>query len=128
MESATSSPQVDESQHHSEPSVGTPDAPESGTPAEETGAALVATTAEVESEEPVASALPGNLLPVELDVSIPIRQFRVRNLLSLDAGTVVESEWGHGSDVPLASGNVLLAWSEFEVVDSRLAVRVTRLG
>lgn len=126
MESAISSPQVDEGQHHSESPVVGSDAGEAG--AAETGAALVATTAEVESEEAVSPVSPGSLLPVELDVSVPVRQFRVRNLLALETGTVVESEWGHGSDVPLASGNVLLAWSEFEVVDSRLAVRVTRLG
>jgi hypothetical protein len=29
--------------------------------------------------------------------------------------------------MPLASGQVQLAWSEFEVIDSQLAVRVTRL-
>jgi hypothetical protein len=30
--------------------------------------------------------------------------------------------------MPLAAGDVQLAWSEFEVVDSQLAVRVTRLA
>jgi len=33
----------------------------------------------------------------------------------------------NGDDVPLSSGNVQLAWSEFEVVDTQLAVRLTRL-
>jgi flagellar motor switch/type III secretory pathway protein FliN len=66
-------------------------------------------------------------LPVELDVSVAVREFRVRNLLALAPGQVIETEWGHGQDVPLASGDVQLAWSEFEVVDSQLAVRVTRL-
>jgi len=32
--------------------------------------------------------------------------------------------WGRSS---LAAGDVQLAWSEFEVVETRLAVRVTRL-
>ena len=67
-------------------------------------------------------------LPVELDVAVPIREFRVRNLLALEAGQVIESGWGHGDDVPLAAGDVQLAWSEFEVIDSQLAVRVTRLA
>jgi flagellar motor switch protein FliM len=66
-------------------------------------------------------------LPVQLDVTIPVREFRVRNLLSLEAGQVVETDWAHGEDMPLASGKVPLAWSEFEVVDTALAVRVTRL-
>ena len=66
-------------------------------------------------------------LPVEVDVAIPIRDFRVRDLLALHPGTVVESQWVHGEDVPLGSGDVQLAWSEFEVADAQLAVRLTRL-
>ena len=68
------------------------------------------------------------LLPVELDVAVPVREFRVRDLLTLEAGQVIETQWGHGEDMPLAAGDVQLAWSEFEVVDSQLAVRVTRLA
>jgi flagellar motor switch/type III secretory pathway protein FliN len=66
-------------------------------------------------------------LPVEVDVAVPVRGFRVRNLLALEPGAVVESKWGHGEDVPLGCGEVQLAWSEFEVVDAQLAVRLTRL-
>lgn len=66
-------------------------------------------------------------LPVELDVAVPVRDFRVRNLLALAPGHLVESRWGHGADVPVFAGDVQLAWSEFEVVDTQLAVRVTRL-
>ena len=66
-------------------------------------------------------------LPVELEVAIPVRDFRVRNLLALEPGQVIETKWAHGEDMPLAAGAVQLAWSEFEVVDSQIAVRVTRL-
>lgn len=66
-------------------------------------------------------------LPVELEVSIPVRKFRVRNLLALEPSHLIESGWGHGEDVPLAAGTVQLAWSEFEVVEAQLAVRLTRL-
>ncbi len=68
------------------------------------------------------------LLPVELDVAVPVSDFRVRNLLALECGQVIETRWGHGEDVPLSAGEVQLAWSEFEVVDSQLGVRVTRLA
>jgi flagellar motor switch/type III secretory pathway protein FliN len=67
-------------------------------------------------------------LPVELDVAVPLRGFRVRTLLTLSPGQVIESQWGNGEDVPLSSGAVQLAWSEFEVIDTQLAVRVTRLA
>jgi flagellar motor switch/type III secretory pathway protein FliN len=66
-------------------------------------------------------------LPVDLAVSLPVREFRVRQLLALAPGQVVETQWSHGEDLPLASGDVQVAWSEFEVVESRLAVRITRL-
>lgn len=67
-------------------------------------------------------------LPVGLEVTVPVREFRVRNLLALVPGEVIETQWGHGDDLPLSSGDLQLAWSEFEVVDNRLAVRVTRLA
>lgn len=67
-------------------------------------------------------------LPVELDVAVPVRNFRVRNLIALNQGQVIESQWGHAEDVPLAAREVQLAWCEFEVAETRLAVRVTRLA
>ena len=80
---------------------------------------------------PAGAALPGNplamRLPVELEVAIPLRGFRVRTLLALQAGALVESQWLHGEDVPLGSSDVQLAWTEFDVVDTQLAVRLTRL-
>jgi flagellar motor switch protein FliN/FliY len=50
----------------------------------------------------------------------------VHDLLALAPGAVIESQWSHGNDLPLAAGNVQLAWTEFEVVETKLAVRVTR--
>lgn len=67
-------------------------------------------------------------LPVELDVAVPVRDFRVRNLLALEPGAVIESRWNHGNDLPLAAGDVTLAWTEFEVIETQLGVRVTRLA
>ena len=52
-------------------------------------------------------------LPVELDVAVPVREFRVHNLLALAPGQLIESQWGNGDDVPLATADVQLAWSEF---------------
>ena len=71
---------------------------------------------------------PVSRLPVLVDVVVPVREFRVRNLLALEPGNVVETDWGHGDDMPLTAGKVQLAWSEFEVVDTELAVRITRLA
>jgi flagellar motor switch protein FliN/FliY len=89
---------------------------------------LVPSPQEPEEEESTPLRAPMARLPVELDVSVPIEEFRVRNLLALEPGQVIESQWTQGEDVPLGSGLVQLAWSEFEVVDTQLAVRITRLA
>ena len=90
--------------------------------------ALVPSLTQPEDAGLIVLSPPVARLPVELDVAIPVRDFRVRNLLALEPGQVVETQWTHGEDMPLAAGDVQLVWSEFEVVDSQLAVRITRLA
>jgi flagellar motor switch protein FliM len=67
-------------------------------------------------------------LPMQVDVLVKVRSFRVQDLLAMQKGTVVETVHEHTQDVPARCGGVLLLWSEFEVLDQRLAVRVTRLA
>lgn len=88
--------------------------------------ALVAAPPELDVA-PIELSAPMSRLPVEVEVGIPVRRFRVRNLLALERGQVIETQWVHGEDMPLSAGEVQLCWSEFEVVDAQLAVRVTRL-
>lgn len=76
----------------------------------------------------IPSASPLVRLLVEVDIAIPLRDFRVRNLLALEPGRLIETQWSHGDDLPLAAGQVQLAWTEFEVQDTGLAVRVTRVA
>ncbi|HEY1896933.1 MAG TPA: FliM/FliN family flagellar motor C-terminal domain-containing protein [Terracidiphilus sp.] len=89
--------------------------------------ALVPLPPAVETEMLIPPHSVAARLPVEVEVGIPVKGFRVRNLLALGPGMVVASEWGQGEDMPLAAGDVQLAWSEFEVIDAQLAVRLTRL-
>jgi flagellar motor switch protein FliN/FliY len=89
---------------------------------------LVAMGQDIEEEESINLSAPVSRLPVELDVAVPVQSFRVRNLLALELGQIIETEWAHGEDMPLAAGDVMLAWSEFEVVETSLAVRITRLA
>jgi hypothetical protein len=65
-------------------------------------------------------------MPVEVEVGVPVRDFRVCNLLALSPGMIVRSQWNHGEDLPLRAGHVQLAWIGFEVLDSVLAARITR--
>ncbi|HTC74569.1 MAG TPA: FliM/FliN family flagellar motor C-terminal domain-containing protein [Edaphobacter sp.] len=55
-------------------------------------------------------------------------QFKVRDLLALKEGQVFESFSPATDDVPVRVGQTQLGWSEFEVQDQRMALRLTRLG
>lgn len=81
-----------------------------------------------ESPKPLPEDSPLASLPMQLDVTIPIPRFRVQDLLALEKDAVLESRWIPGDDVPVWCGGVQLVWTEFEVVDQKLAVRVTRVG
>ena len=67
-------------------------------------------------------------LVMTLESVIAMREFKVRHLLGLEVGQVVESLCPNTDDVPVKVGRVQLGWSEFEVVEQRLAVRLTRLA
>jgi flagellar motor switch protein FliN/FliY len=103
-------------------------APSGAAAAAPPGRELASIPPAAEAERPPAFSNTVVRLPVELDVAIPVRDFRVRNLLALVSGHVIESQWAHGEDVPLNAGAVQLAWGEFEVIDTQLAIRVTRLA
>jgi flagellar motor switch protein FliM len=109
----------------SEPPRGAQLTPGAQTPGE---TALVAAPHPAVERESVPLSAAVARLPVELEVSIPLREFRVRNLLNLGPEQVIETQWAYDEDMPLACGEVQLAWSEFEVIDSKLAVRITRIA
>ena len=67
-------------------------------------------------------------LPLRLTAAVPLPGFRVRDLLAIQAGQVVASTWSCSDDVPLRIGAVHMSWCEFEVVEKRMAVRLTRLA
>lgn len=84
-------------------------------------------TGETEAEEDLRDTRLDRL-PMQLDVTVKVQSFRVRDLLAMEAGTVLETIHEHTQDVPVRSGGALLVWAEFEVLDQQLAVRVTRLA
>jgi flagellar motor switch protein FliM len=67
-------------------------------------------------------------LRMTLRAAVTLNRFKVRDLLALKEGQVFESLSPDTDDVVLLIGQMQLGWSEFEVVDQRIAVRVTRLG
>jgi flagellar motor switch protein FliN/FliY len=67
-------------------------------------------------------------LPTKLSVTIPLSDFKVCNLLSLRCGQTIASEWATTEDVPVKVGELQICWGEFEVVEERMALRLTRLA
>ena len=64
----------------------------------------------------------------DLSVELAVPGFRVRDLIQLEKQMVIDTHWPVGNDVPLRMNGELLAWCEFEVIENRLAVRLTELG
>ena len=67
-------------------------------------------------------------IPMRLIAGIPLPNFRVKDLVGLKPGQLLSSTWLSTDDVPLKIGSVQLSWSEFEVVEQRMAIRLTRLA
>lgn len=66
-------------------------------------------------------------LPCVLTLEVPVPKFTVGDLLRLEKGSVISTQWSQKADVPLRTNGELIGWTEFEVVGERLAARLTEL-
>jgi flagellar motor switch/type III secretory pathway protein FliN len=64
-------------------------------------------------------------LPCTLSLEVPVVRFTIGDLLALKKGSIVETACHHTSDVPLRVNQLLIGWTEFDVIGDRLAVRIT---
>lgn len=67
-------------------------------------------------------------LPCRLEVHLSVPGLSVGDILRLEPQSVVETRWQQNADVPIRANGQLIAWAEFEGLDEKLAVRVTRLA
>jgi len=67
-------------------------------------------------------------LRCDLSLEVPVGKFTVGDLLRLDKGSIVQTNCLATSDIPLRVNGLQVAWTEFEVIGTRLAVRVTELA
>jgi flagellar motor switch protein FliN/FliY len=67
-------------------------------------------------------------LQITIRAGVLLTHFRVRDLLAMKEGQVFESLSPASEDVSVRVGRLQLGWSEFEVVEQRMALRLTRLG
>lgn len=63
-----------------------------------------------------------------ISLAAPVVGFTVRDLLELRVGAIVETSCKSTSDIPLRVNGTLIGWTEFEVIGSTLAVRITELA
>lgn len=61
-------------------------------------------------------------------VEVPIPKFTVGDLLNLRKGAVVQTATRVANDIPIRTNKTLVGWGRFEVVNDRLAVRITELA
>jgi flagellar motor switch/type III secretory pathway protein FliN len=89
---------------------------------------------EAKPAEPIApaAAAPENdlldsmpWLPCTVSLDVPVLRFTIGDLLALKPGSIVETACHHTSDVPLRVNQLLIGWTEFEVIGDRLAARIT---
>jgi len=66
-------------------------------------------------------------LPCTLTVSLPISGITVGDLLRLEVNSIVDSQQGTESPLPVWVNGVMVASSEFDVAGERLAIRITEL-
>jgi flagellar motor switch protein FliN/FliY len=66
-------------------------------------------------------------LPCHLAVALEVPHFTVRDLLSLSVNSLVDTRRREGAHVPVMVNGVMVGWAEFDVIDARLAVRMTEM-
>ena len=67
-------------------------------------------------------------LPCRLEVQLSVPGVTVGDILRLSPDAVVETRWQQNADVPVRANGQLIAWAEFEALDEKLGVRITRLA
>lgn len=83
---------------------------------------------DVSEEKPADLTEKFGWLPCQISLDIPVVKFTVGDLLRLGKDSIVETACLSTSDIPLRVNGLLIAWSEFEVIGNRLAVRLTELA
>jgi flagellar motor switch/type III secretory pathway protein FliN len=96
-----------------------------------TAARMAPVPAEAEARVPEKTKSPietYHWLRCETTVEIPVSKFTVGDLLKLHQGGIVPTATRVANDVPIRINKTLLGWGRFEVVNDRLAIRITELA
>jgi flagellar motor switch/type III secretory pathway protein FliN len=88
-------------------------------------APAVQTMAEAPEEDPWAAVLG---LTCKLEIALPVPAFRVRDLLSLDIETLIDSGVNSTGPVPVWVNGITIGLAEFDVLGRRVAMRIKELA
>ncbi len=66
-------------------------------------------------------------LVCRVQVEISVVKFTVADLLSLEQGAIVDARHRERKNVPVLINRQMIGWAEFDVIEERLAVRLTEL-
>ncbi len=66
-------------------------------------------------------------LTCRLRVALEVPHFTIRNLLALETGSLIDTRRREGAHVPVLVNGVMVGWAEFDVIEDRLAVRMTEM-
>ncbi len=67
-------------------------------------------------------------IPEKMVAAVQLPRFTLRDLMTMDKGSVFKSDCLTSDLIPMKIGTVQIAWGEFELVDHSLALRITRLA
>jgi flagellar motor switch/type III secretory pathway protein FliN len=67
-------------------------------------------------------------LPCRLSVQAPVPGFTLKDLLNVGPKSIIRSQLPTSASPPLRVNGEVVAWCDFEVLGSRLAVRLTELA
>jgi len=67
-------------------------------------------------------------LTCRMTIDLLLPHFTVGDLLRLSEHEIFDTGWGQSKDVPMRVNGTLLAWTEFDLVGERLAVRITEIA
>ena len=82
----------------------------------------------VESAPPPRELWPEALeLPCHFTVGLEVPHFTIRDMLSLSVNSLVDTRRREGAHVPVMVNSIMVGWAEFDVIDGRLAVRMTEM-
>ena len=85
-------------------------------------------TGAVDAPTPIRDLWPEALeLNCQLSVALEVPHFTIRDLLALSVNSLVDTRRREGAHVPVVVNGVMVGWAEFDVIDGRLAVRMTEM-